>query len=1143
MPHPPLEEILRGAPAVLDHLASCPACRALAAVAEAPTAAGAEPRRDDLFPADQIDRGRYLDWRALGAGGGGMGRTFQARDRRLGREVVIKQPLASDQGFDLRTRFEREALLTARLQHPSIVGVYEAGRFPDGEPFFAMPLVRGAPLSDEIARRSTLDQRIALLGNVTAVCEAVAYSHEQGIVHRDIKPANILVGSFGETVLIDWGLATDMKSAATLGTGAIAEIGDGLTQFGVGTAQYMPPEQARGDAPDARMDVYALGATLYHALAGTPPYGSIESGEVRNRLLAEPPVALSAIAPQVPPALSDIVARAMSRDPAHRFDTASALAAELRRFQTGQLVQSRRYGAGEILRHFARRYRAPLVVAGVAAVVVAVAAIVSAVRIAKAGRAAAIAQRAAEDNERKSQRELRRGLGVSASRLALVPPRRLDALALAVDAVAPDVAANQAPASEALQGLYDAIAAGPPAIVLDAKTTVFRRFVFSSDGALLASLSPGEHAVHVWDARDGRLVGTAAAGGAHFSVRDLHFAPDNQWLLTWGVDPPQAQLWPVGAGRAITLSLDGAIAGAEFLPTGEIVVAGNRLTLFGRDGRELRTVELPAPATTLAVASDRIAVGTARGDAVVYDASGTLVSSLRVSSVSRVALSSDGRRLAILGTDAVEIRGLESTQPLARVALDAAPGPSAMVAFSEADRFVVVSDPLHRSLVIDLSGTPRATTIDQSLLAARAAWTARPGRLEDLDIETLAPMRAMEGPPGVAVEALAIAPGKRVAVATERTAWLVDARREGTGQLRGHTSEISAIASIGPTLISASLDGRLLAWDVDDHPSDIVRLGSEALVMTASGSRLVVGDADGRVVVIDGVPRAARELVGAGALVSALRATSDGHAVVIARADGELSCARLEPQQQDVVSWQARGSAAVMTTAFSGDGSWMATGHVDGTIRLWRRADPSNACAAPTLVGTTAIADRDNAGRARYTLAFDRAGRLLASRFGFDTAVFSVPELAKQGSLDGRLLAVTDDGARAVTLATDRDVMLFADTARSGTRIATSQHPIAAAMFTPDGRALVTGDVDGTLRVIDIAKTIGGDASAILEIPAAGAGAVSALGFSPDGTAIIVGHASGALRSHPLDARAALRRACRTLVELGRDVASCATAK
>src|SRR5262249_10522199 len=136
-----------------------------------------------------VDDAVYSDWSPLAEGRGGMGRIFRALDRRLGRFVAIKQPppgIGDVARAALVRRFERRARLTARLQHPAIVGVHEAGRFSTGESFFAMPLLRGAPLSAEIDKRKTLDERLALLPHLTTVAEAVAYAHGEGIVHRDI---------------------------------------------------------------------------------------------------------------------------------------------------------------------------------------------------------------------------------------------------------------------------------------------------------------------------------------------------------------------------------------------------------------------------------------------------------------------------------------------------------------------------------------------------------------------------------------------------------------------------------------------------------------------------------------------------------------------------------------------------------------------------------------------------------------------------------------------------------------------------------------------------------------------------------------------------------------------------------------------
>src|SRR5690348_3558487 len=206
---------------------------------------------------------------------GGMGRIVAAEDRRLGRRVALKELL--EPAGDHLSRFQREALITARLQHPGIVPVYEAGTWPTGEPFFAMKLVSGRPLDKVVTEATRLEDRLALLRRLAAACDAIAYAHSQRIIHRDLKPGNVLIGDFGETVVIDWGLAKDIgedELAFEGGTGARSSDSNSDTKTGsvMGTPAYMSPEQARGDAVDERTDVYALGALLYNVLAGAAPY-------------------------------------------------------------------------------------------------------------------------------------------------------------------------------------------------------------------------------------------------------------------------------------------------------------------------------------------------------------------------------------------------------------------------------------------------------------------------------------------------------------------------------------------------------------------------------------------------------------------------------------------------------------------------------------------------------------------------------------------------------------------------------------------------------------------------------------------------------------------------------------------------------
>src|SRR5262245_33238941 len=142
---------------------------------------------------------------------GGIGRIIRARDEELGRELAVKELLAPYPAAE--ARFVREALITARLEHPGIVPVHEAGRWESGEPFYAMKLVSGRTLKEIVEEKKRLSERLSLLPNLIDVAEAIAYAHDRGVIHRDLKPSNVIVGEFGETVVIDWGLAKAIGEA------------------------------------------------------------------------------------------------------------------------------------------------------------------------------------------------------------------------------------------------------------------------------------------------------------------------------------------------------------------------------------------------------------------------------------------------------------------------------------------------------------------------------------------------------------------------------------------------------------------------------------------------------------------------------------------------------------------------------------------------------------------------------------------------------------------------------------------------------------------------------------------------------------------------------------------------------------------
>jgi serine/threonine protein kinase len=334
----------------------------------------------------------------LGAelGRGGMGRVVEAYDTHLGRTVALKEVLPKAGNID--RRFQREVRITARLEHASIVPLYDSGRLADGRPFYVMRRVTGKPLDDAILKAGTLEGRLALLPNALAAIDAVAHAHKRGVIHRDLKPQNILVGELGETVVIDWGLAKvigdDDEPVHDSLEPRLPTAADSLqTQVGsvFGTPGFMPPEQARGDELGPSGDVYALGATLYQLIAGKPPFRGTSATDVISSTLRHRLEPIARVCPGAPPEMVTIIEKALAFEQNDRYPHAGALAEDVRRFLTGQLVAAHRYTKRQRVARFARRNRAPLIVGALASVGIAVLAWISVHRILVERDTAAIA--------------------------------------------------------------------------------------------------------------------------------------------------------------------------------------------------------------------------------------------------------------------------------------------------------------------------------------------------------------------------------------------------------------------------------------------------------------------------------------------------------------------------------------------------------------------------------------------------------------------------------------------------------------------------------------------------------------------------------------------------------------------------------
>jgi WD40 repeat protein len=1001
-------------------------------------------------------------------GRGGLGRVSRAHDRELGRDIAIKELIS--RGTLSEVRFLREALITARLEHPGIVPVYEAGRWPDGTPFYAMKLVSGRPLRALIAERKTVDDRLALLHHVIAVADAIAYAHGRNIIHRDLKPANVIVGDFGETVVIDWGLAKDLTAAEEPAAGGgpfRAHRDEGLTSAGavLGTPSYMAPEQARGELVDQRADVFAIGAMLWELCSLQKlPAGS--SG-LRHRILRTP---------GIDPDLITILEKALDPDPAHRYPDAAALAADLKAFKAGARIAARRYSPWALLAHWIRRHRM-LAISLAGAISIAVASGILHVRTiaTERDRADAAVQRLEVTNDRLGHERARAIeqrntliLAQATAALELDPTRSIEWL-------------ETYPADGADWKLAQVIAA-------DAQSRGIARHIvpamsatisISTDGKLL--LTAGPHGLtHAWELATGKLIRSLSSGAPVTAAR---ISPDGTTVAI-GDHGGDVVLWnPASGARRVLGKLDGGALYVAFFPDGQLLASSSLTAVVVWDLTTFRPVwstPLAQPVTILATAPTgrTLAFGTADGTLHLWDLarrSGRQLAG-HAGAINAIAFAADGRSLVTGGRDhSVRL-------------WNTAAGTGRILGW-------------HDGLVRDV----RLSPTDPALVASGGA--DQKVRLWSI---TGSGDRVFHGHTDM-VNAVMFSPdGKTLAsVAPDRQVRLWDVATGDSRVLGGHRGDLGDVvfSPDGTLLVSSGYDEGTRIWQFAPPPGRILgRHEFEAMQAVFSP--------DGRFVASTGSDRTARLWnlsSGREQLLPGAEYTAMAYATgLMFSASGELlaSVGDNTAHLWNLATGEVRAFAAPSTllrkVALSADGRLLAAAGSDGNVRLWDvRSNHMTVLAG-------------HRGEVRALAFLPRGDRLLSAATDGTLWIWDVSASPIRGEpVDGQvspiaLLAVSPGGDRVASASDDHAIRLWDPAGRAVRVLAGHDAGISELRFSHDGRLLASAGMDRTARIWDVAT----GESRVLRGHDEG---LRAIAFSPDDRTVATGGNDQTVRLWNLD--------------------------